>query len=219
MQIPDLKEGETVVFSSPPAKDIKQLLSFLKVKVIVRKLCLEVGKNEILACGGGTQEIHAILPQLTSGAAVEHIIPTSDCSQQLWICGDYALRLVSWAEDLFQELARGKQRLCLIDGAHHVALRSGAEDYVQLARRPRLSGRQPVDCPKTHCAPGELVSELVRISPATQYVITCHMKGQGVSREDRAQYERFSEVIKVMGRVDSLASQKYLLGLVRRLYA
>lgn len=218
MQLPDFKEGETIVFSSPPTKDIKKLLSFLKVKVVIKKLAPGAGKNEILVSGGGVGGLQAILPRLGSGAPVEHVVPKPDCSQQLWICGDFSLRQVSWAEDLFQELARGKQRLCVIDG-HHVTLRSGAEECVRLARRTRKAGKQPTDYPKTHYSPDELLPKLVRISPATRYVFTCHMKGQGVSREDRAQYESFPEVVKVMGRTDSIANQKCLLDLISRLYA
>ena len=206
MQLPDATEGETIVFSAPPAKDIKKLLSVLKVKVVVRKLARTLGKNEILVSGGGADGLKAILPQLGSEAPVEHVVPKPDCSQQLWICGDFALRRVSWAEDLFQELARGKHPLCVIDG-HQVTMRSGAEECVRLGRRARKAGKQLTDYPKTHFSPQELVSELVRISPATRYVFTCHMKGQGVSREERAQYERFPEAVKVMGRTDSLANQ------------
>jgi hypothetical protein len=113
MQLPAIEEGETIVFSSPPAKDLKQLLSFLKVKVVVKALRPGVGKREILVSGGGADGLKALLPELDSGAPVEHVLPRPDCSQQLWICGDFALRLVSWAEDLFQELARGKHRLCV----------------------------------------------------------------------------------------------------------
>ncbi len=218
MQPPHVKEGETAVFSSPPAKDVKKLLSSSKVKVRVRKLTPGVGKHEILVSGGGAGGLKAILPQLEPGAPVEYFVPKPDCSQQLWICGNFALRWVLWAEDLFQELARGKHRLCVIEG-HQLSIRSGVEELNRRLQKARKAGKELTDYPKTHYGLQELVSELVRISPATRYVFTCHMKGQGVSREERAQYEKFPEVVKVMGRTDSLANQKYLLGLVRRLYA
>lgn len=217
MQLPDFKEGESVVFSSPPAKDIKKLLSFLSVDFVVRKLPPELGRSEILVLGG-LHGLEAVLSQLSDGAQVEHVIPKSDCSQQLWVCGNYAVREVMWAEDLFQELATAKHPLCIIEGAHPVALRSGTEELIRRARKTRNPDLM-ASAPKVRFTPRELMSELVRISPATKFVFTCHMKGQGVSREDRAQYQQFPEVIKVMGRTDSVANQKYLVGLVRKLYA
>jgi hypothetical protein len=215
MQLPNVQEGDTIVFSTPPAKDIKKLLSVLKVKVVLRKLAQ--AKNEILVSGGGADGLKALLPQLSPKSPVDHVVPKPDCSQQLWICGDFSLRLVSWAEDLFQELARGKHPLCVIDG-HHVTLRSGAEETVELARKARKAGKQLTDYPKAHFSPRELVSELVRISPETRYVFTSHLKGQGVTTEERAQYESFPQVVKVMGRTDTPANQRYLLSLARKLY-
>lgn len=212
MQLPEFKEGETISFTSPPAKDIKRLLSLLKVKVIVKQSGAS-SKDEVLLYGAGADGLKALLVQLAPGATLQHFVAKPDCSQQLWVCGDFALRSVSWAEDLFQELNRARHPLCIIDGAHRVALRSGAEEYIRLARK----GKPLTDAPKTHYQPSELVSELVRISPATRYVFTCHMKGQGINREDRTQYEKFPEVVKVMGRTDSPANQKYLLGLIRKL--
>ena len=214
MQLPDVKEGETIIFTLAPAKEIKQLLSFLKVKVVVKKLGPGVGKREILVYGAGAEGLKTALVSLASGAQAEHGIPRADCSQQLWICGDYSLRLVSWAEDLIEELARGRHPLCVIDGGHRVALRSGAEECIRQART-----RNPtLNHPKTHYKPEELLSELVRISPASRYVFSCHMKGQGIPREDRAQYEKCPAVVKVMGRTDSPANQKYLSELIRKLY-
>jgi hypothetical protein len=218
MQLPDFKEGATVVFSSPPAKDIKKWLSFLKINFVVRRLPREFGKSEILVLGG-IHGLEAVLSQLGDGAKVEHVIPKPDCSQQLWVCGDFAVREVMWAEDLFQELATAKHRLCVIEGAHPVALRSGAEELIRRARKTRSPDGLMASTQKIRFTPKELLSELVGISPATKFIFTCHMKGQGVSREDRAQYQQFPGVIKVMGRTDSVANQKYLVGLVRRLYA
>jgi hypothetical protein len=213
MQIPEFKEGETLAFTSPPEKDIKQLLSFLKVKVVVKQSGAG-SKREVLLYGAGADGLKALLLELTPGVTIEHFVAKPDCSQQLWVCGNFALRSVSWAEDLFQELAKGRHRLCVIDGGHHVALRSGAEECVRLARKSKLLTATP----KTHLQPSELVSELVQISPGTKFVFTCHMKGQGISRDDRAEYENFPEVVKVMGRTDSPANQKYLLRLIRKLY-
>ncbi len=214
MQLTEFKEGETTAFTSPPAKDIKQLLSFLKVKMVVKRPAPRRGKREVLLCGAGADGLKVLLPELAPNVPTEHFVTNPDCSQQLWVCGDFALRSVSWAEDLFQELARGRHALCVIDGGHYVALRAGAEQCVRQARKGKLL----TDPSPTHYTPGKLVSELVRISPATKYVFTCHMKGQGITQKGRTEYGKFPEVVKVMGRTDSPANQKYLLRLIRKLY-
>src|SRR3982751_3598316 len=118
MQLPEFKEGETISFTSPPAKDINQLFSFLKIKVVVKEPRAG-GKHELLLYGAGADGIKEIMAKQTPGATTEHFVTKPDCSQQLWVCGDFALRSVSWAEDLFQELARGRHPLAIIDGSHH----------------------------------------------------------------------------------------------------
>jgi len=68
------------------------------------------------------------------------------------------------------------------------------------------------------CIPFEILPKLIKQSPSTKYVITCHMRGQGVSKEDRARYARIPQVDKVIARLDSPQHKKYLLGLIRQLH-
>ena len=196
---------ETMVFCSSPDKETRKLLSVLKVKVVVKKLTPGAGKNEILVCGGGpVNGLKQVLAQLGLPAPVEHRVPKSDLSEQLWVCGSYAVRLVTCTKDLFDELDRRKHPLCLID-EQNITVRS-------------VAGRQPADGLAATCAPLEAVPKCVKMSAETKFVITCHVKGHGVSAGDRAKYLGFPQVVRVMGRTDSVANRRLLLTLVRRLY-
>ena len=217
MLFPNVNDGDTLVFALPPDKQTKQLLSLMNVKVVVKKIPPDACKREILVSVPPASGLQDVLRELSSGAPGETIVAKPDCSQQLWLCGGFALRSVTWAEDFFEELRRGEHPLCIIEGPR-VGLRSATEEIIKITRRAEKLGKEPTGFPKAYLSPKELMSELLRISPATKYVISCHMKGFGVPKEDREQYERFPEVLKVIGRTDSAANQKYLSGLIRKLY-
>ena len=207
-----------MVFCSPPDEETKQLLKFLKIKMMVKRPAPRAGANEILVSGGGP--IHGlkdVLAQVGAPAGVEHFIPKPDCSEQLWICGSYAVRLVTCSEDLFEELPRGKQKLCVLD-EQNLMVRAAAGKIFEEARKAKGTvDRTPYKF-RTIYTPLELIPKLVKLSPATKYVITCHMKGCGISAGDRARYLEVPQVLRVMGRADSVANKKILTKLASSLY-
>ncbi len=209
---------QILVFCSPPDKETAKLLKFLKVKVRLEKPAPGMGTHEILVAGGGPiSGLKQVLTLLGTPAPLRHFIPQPDCSEQLWVCGGFAVRMVSFSEDLFAELRRGKHRLCVLD-AQALTLRAGAEKAIYEAQRAKRLGRKPSYNYRTSYSPLELVPKLVKLSRTTRYVITAHMKGFGIAATDKAQYLKYPQVLRVMGRTDTAANKKVLMNLARDLY-
>ena len=57
----------------------------------------------------------------------------------------------------------------------------------------------------------DLLPEMIQASPGTRYVITSHIRGSGVTKEEKAIYKKIPEVIKVMGFINSNTNANYLL--------
>lgn len=210
---------ETMVFCSPPDRDTRKLLKFLKVKMLVKKPAPGAGTNEILAAGGllTADGLKAVLTQVEPPARFEWFIPKPDCSQQLWISGSFAVRMVGCSEDLLEELRRGQQKLCVLAHGNLVS-RSGARKALEEAREAKRRGKKPSYNYRTNYTAFELIPKLVKLSPGTRYVITCAVRGFGISAADRARYLGFAQVSRVMGWTDSVANKKILVTLVRSIY-
>ena len=61
-----------------------------------------------------------------------------------------------------------------------------------------------------------LLPEMIQTSPETRYVITSHIRGSGITKEEKTIYKEFPEVIKVMGFINSNTNISYLLNLFHR---
>jgi len=207
------------VFGVTPDKTVKKFLTWLGTEVIVAEPYRERdGHSEVLACGAPpAMSIARLIPQYWPGERVEHLIVRPDCSQRVWTCGPLTLRQVSCVEDLLVELARRKPPLCVLEH-HNIAIRAAMEEYLKLLDSTSDPQKRLAFQKKLDRSAFELLPELIRISPATRFAITSHERGSGISRNDRAKYVAFKEVVMIMGRPDSAPHKKQLFNLIRRLY-
>lgn len=213
-----LNPNEKAVFSVVPDKQVKKFLDFMGTEVVVKKSKESDRTNELLAGGAAVGwRIGRILAKLRPDTPVEHAIIKSDCSQQSWAFGDFAVRQVSCAEDLLSELAQGKPSLCVINH-DNLQIRSAIEEFHDFLENTS-PGKRPVFDKKVSLGALDLLPQLVELSPKTQFIITCHQRGSGISKTDRARYAKFDAVINVMGWIDTAANTKWLLKLIRQHYS
>lgn len=64
----------------------------------------------------------------------------------------------------------------------------------------------------------DLLPEMIKINPGTKYVITSHIRGSGVTKEEKEKYKKNPEVIKVMGFINCKTNINYLLKLFNKTY-
>ncbi len=213
-----LDPEKELVFSVPPDKQIKKYYDSMGIKVIVKDAVESKRASELLACGASVGWRFArILTKLRPDVPVDHTIIKSDCSQQRWTCGDFSVRQVSCTEDVASELAQGKPALCVFnhDG---LQVRAAMEEFHDFLENT-APGERPVFEKKVSLDALESLPQLIELSPETRYVITCHQRGSGISALDRARYEEFDPVVKVMGWIDTAVNTKVLLRLVCQHYA
>ncbi len=65
----------------------------------------------------------------------------------------------------------------------------------------------------------DLLPEMIKISPDTKYVITSHIRGSGITKEEKENYKQIPEVIKVMGFINCKTNINYLLKLFNKIYS
>ena len=61
----------------------------------------------------------------------------------------------------------------------------------------------------------ELLPDLIKASPETKYIITCHRSGIGKEKES---YECYPNVIKTMGGISSQRNSKFIIRTINNLY-
>lgn len=164
-------------------------------------------QKEVLVCGfAAAERIDSILPELG---------------------GELLMRVAHTKDALIKELTTGHQPICLIE--HQVSLIDPAKQWSQLFTASGagtklalfltgglLSKYQVSLKPETTAY--DLLVELVSRSPETQFVITSHTRGSGISPEQRALYKEREEVLKVMGFVNGTGNYHYLMKLFSRVY-
>ena len=208
----------TVFFEEPANKEMLKLYSAMGIKTVVKKPSELLARKEILAVGGPTAGIKEMLPELAGKSTVEHFLAGRDCSQQRWTCGDWAVRNVMSTEDLLGELKKSKHPLCVLED-QNIVIQAHLDEYLALQRKAAKAGKPTPEYKKRQgYLPFEILPKLIKLSPSTKYVITCHMRGQGVSTEDRARYVQIPQVASVIARLDTSEHRKYLLNLIRQLY-
>jgi hypothetical protein len=209
----------TVFFEEPADKAMLKMYAAMGIKTVVKKRSELLARKEILTVGGPTAGINEMLPELAGNSSVEHFLTGRDCTQQRWTCGDWAVRNVLSEEDLLAELKKGKHPLCVLED-QNIVIQANLEEYLTLQRKA-AKARKPTPAYKKRQGylPYEILPKLIKLSPSTKYVITCHMRGQGVSSEDRARYATIPQVANVIARLDSAEHKKYVLSLIRQLYA
>jgi len=164
-------------------------------------------QKEVLVCGHAAAErIESILPELE---------------------GELVMRRVNTKGELVAELAKNRQPICIVE--HQVPEIDPAKQWSQLFKASGagsalasfltggLLSKQQVSLPPETTA-YDLLPELVSRSPVTQFVITSHTRGSGLSPEQRALYKERKEVLKVMGFVNSTQNYHYLVKLFSRVY-
>jgi hypothetical protein len=208
----------TVFFEEPADKAMLKMYSAMGIKTVVKKRAELLACKEILTVGGPAAGVKEMLPELAGNSTVEHFLTGRDCTQQRWICADWAVRNVMSVEDLLAELKKGKHSLCVLED-QNVVIQANLEEYIALQRKAAKAGKATPEYKKPQgYLPFEILPKLIGMSTSTKYVITCHMRGQGISKEDRARYAEIPQVAKVIARLDSSEHRKYMLNLIRRLY-
>ena len=160
-------------------------------------------QKEILVCGHPAAEriIQSILPRLD---------------------GALSVRGAHTKDELLEELARGRQSVCVIE--HQVPGIDPMKQLAQLFEAGDDDDAVAALASKTQLSfsPGvtayDLLPELVSRSPTSQFVITSHTRGSGLSPQQRALYKERKEVVKVMGFVNAQENSNYLLKLLSRVY-
>jgi len=165
---------------------------------------------EVLVCGfDAAERIESILRELGS---------------------ELVMRRVTAKDELIAELAKGQQQICVVE--HLVPTIDAVKVWNQLHKATGLTQglfhiagilsagliskrQETLTAPMTAY---DLLPELVSRSPKTQFVITSHTRGSGLSPEQRALYKERQEVLKVMGFVNSTANYHYLAKLFSRVY-
>jgi hypothetical protein len=209
--------SDPTFFKEPHDKDILELLFAMEIRT-VQKPSKQEARKEILAAVPPASHIKEILPELAGGSTVEHSV-VGPTGQQCWTCGDWAVRAILSVEDLLAELKKGEHALCVLED-QNIVIQANLMEYITLQRKAAKAGKPEPEYDKPQgCWPFEILPRLIKLSPSTKYVITCHMRGQGVSREDRARYAKFPQLTKVIARLDSPSHKKFMLNLIRELYA
>jgi hypothetical protein len=163
-------------------------------------------------------QIKGMLPELANGSAVKDSL-AGRRTQQRSTRGDWAVRAVLSVEDLLAEIKKGKHPLCVLED-QSIVTQANLEEYLTLHRKAAKASEPAPEYKKPlGYLPFEILPKLIKASPSTKYIITCHMLGQDVSKEDRARYGKFPQVAKVIARLDSPPHKKFLLNLIRQLYA
>jgi hypothetical protein len=189
----------------------------MRRKTAKKRPSKEEGFKEILAAVPPAFHIKEMLPELANGSVVKHSVVGAG-TQQRWTCGDWIVRTIMTVEDLLAELKKGMHPLCVLED-HDIVIRANLEQYIRLRNKAKKSRKSAPRYNKPlGCLPIEILPKLIKASPSTNYVITCHRRGQGVSKEDRARYAKFPQVAKVLARLDSPVHKEYLLGLIRQVY-
>lgn len=133
------------------------------------------------------------------------------------LAGSVVVREAHTKACLLRELRRGRQRLCVLE--HLVPLQDPLIPYrAMFGKHARLAAQRGVSL-WTEAIPAlDLMPELVAASRDTRFVVACHMRGQGFSKEEREAYARHPEVLKLIGFINSTANEEFLVGLLRRMY-
>lgn len=133
--------------------------------------------------------------------------------------GELVVLRADTKDELISELARGHQPICIIE--HQVSSFDPVKEWAKpnhglLHQIGKLS-EEEIKLPAPVTA-FDLLPELVAMSPDTKFVITSHVRGSGLSPEQRELYKSRKEVLKVMGFINSTANYNYLMKLFSRVY-
>lgn len=159
-----------------------------------------VFKKEILVCG------HAAAARINSGMLQR-------------LNGGLVVTGAHTKDKLIEELTRGQQPICIME--HDVPLVDKLKDLAKLygSEEAAFQFLSRYNMVLSKVIPAyELLPELVNRSPETSFVIVCHCKGGGISPEQRKLYKTRTEVVKVMGFINSKANYNYLTKLLSRVY-
>ena len=130
--------------------------------------------------------------------------------------GKLRVKEAHWTNRLIRQLRRGKQPLCVME--EYVSLRDPMPELKRILGRNARAAAASRNLWFTEftCALN-LLPELAEASPETRFIITCHSRC-GVTKKDRAAYERRPEVLKVIGFVNSDRNTQFLLKTMQRIY-
>jgi len=124
-------------------------------------------------------------------------------------------------EDILKELEKNIPSICIIE--HEFGFLEMTKQY-----RNRLFAKFFEDIFKSSEMSPEsveqfracdLLPKMIRVSPETKYVVTSHIRGSGVTKEEKEIYRQIPEVIKVMGFINSQTNIDYLLKLFNKTYS
>lgn len=129
------------------------------------------------------------------------------------------MKVATSEKQLFHKLKKHKPPICILEDEMALQSRMGRINKFILADKFGLKdftweNLVPSKLTQAH----EMLPELIKISPETKYVIVSHIKGCGISREDREIYKTFPQVVKVLGFISSKGNWDYLLKLLSRVY-
>lgn len=143
---------------------------------------------------------------------IKHLISLKNLSLVLRIANDKA--------EILNELKKHKPPICIIE--HDF----GSLEMMEHFRRNLLTKffgdifKSSIEKPESirQFKAYDLLPEMIQASPETRYVITSHIRGSGITKEEKTVYKKFPEVMKVMGFTNSKTNIDYLLNLFHAYY-
>ncbi|HAV64877.1 MAG TPA: hypothetical protein DCY13_21220 [Verrucomicrobiales bacterium] len=126
----------------------------------------------------------------------------------------------STKDELFLEIRRHKPLLCLVE--HQVPVVSVADQLNAIfsgsgVDMSDLAGNQAFGLGDQAVA-RELLPELKKLSPDTKFVVTCHIRGGGMGKEERRKYSDARGVERVVGFINSTNHSAFLIKLISKVY-